>query len=116
MGISENYVKAGALLALVPDYYDNGKQAGEMAVKIIDGGIVPQDIKIRRPRKHTLIVNQRTSDLINLEIPAKVKSKAKMMKELRAKRKKAGLVEYREWVTSKERLALIEKLKEIRGE
>jgi putative ABC transport system substrate-binding protein len=76
MGISENYVKAGALLALIPDYTDIGRQAAELAAKIIKEGVSPQDIAIAQARKTNLILNMNTASAINLDVPSSVQSQA----------------------------------------
>ena len=76
MGISKNYVKAGALLALVPDYTDIGRQTAEVAAKILSEGLTPSEIEISHPRKNNLILNMRTASSINLDIPSYLVSRA----------------------------------------
>jgi len=77
IGISKNYVKAGALFALTTDFYDIGRQAAELASQIIIQGISPKNIPIAKPRKYNLILNKKTANAINLRIPTSVIKKAK---------------------------------------
>jgi putative ABC transport system substrate-binding protein len=68
-GLSNSWVKAGALYALDRDYEDIGAQCGEMAHRIL-GGARPSALPPARPRKLTYAVNQRTAEHMKLEIPA----------------------------------------------
>ena len=68
MGLSPAFVKAGALMALSCDYTDIGKQAAEIAMRILDGEN-PGDIPIAVPRKISLHINLRTAEHIGLNIP-----------------------------------------------
>jgi putative ABC transport system substrate-binding protein len=67
-GLSESWVRAGALYALDRDYEDIGEQCGELALKVMRGvraGTLPP----QRPRKLTYAVNLRTAEYLKLEIP-----------------------------------------------
>jgi putative ABC transport system substrate-binding protein len=67
-GLSESWVRAGALYALDRDYADIGAQCGELALKVLRGapaGTLPP----QRPRKLTYAVNLRTAEHLKLEIP-----------------------------------------------
>lgn len=77
MGISKNYVKAGALFALTTDFYDVGRQTAEQALQIINQNLKPRDIPIAQPRKYNLILNLKTADAINLNVPSSVVRGAK---------------------------------------
>jgi putative tryptophan/tyrosine transport system substrate-binding protein len=68
IGLSPNYVKAGALMALEVNYQDNGRQAGEICLKIV-GGIKPADIPIAFARKIRLAVNRQIAHNIGVNIP-----------------------------------------------
>lgn len=68
MGLSPAFVKAGALMALSCDYADIGKQAAEIAMRILDGQN-PGDIPIAVPRKISLYINLRTAEHIGLNVP-----------------------------------------------
>jgi putative ABC transport system substrate-binding protein len=67
-GLSESWVRAGALYALDRDYADIGAQCGELALKVLRGakaGTLPP----QRPRKLTYAVNLRTAEHLKVEIP-----------------------------------------------
>ena len=68
MGLSSSFVTAGALMSLSCDYEDIGKQAAEIADRILKGESVG-DIPVAVPRKVSLSLNLRTADRIRLRIP-----------------------------------------------
>lgn len=68
MAFSASYVKAGALVALECDYRDIGRQAGEIAIKVLIGQ-KPESIAVASPRKTRLVINKRTADIIRVNIP-----------------------------------------------
>jgi putative ABC transport system substrate-binding protein len=68
MGISSYFVKEGALISLSPDYYDVGRQTGEIAVKVLDGR-APSSIPAERPRKFVTSINLRTAWKIGIKVP-----------------------------------------------
>ncbi len=68
-GLSESWVKAGALYALDRDYVDIGAQCGEMVLRVM-GGTTPGELPPARPRKLTYAVNLRAAKHMKLEIPA----------------------------------------------
>jgi len=68
MGLSEHFVKMGALLAVGPDYTDVGKQSGEFAAQILKGRD-PEDLPVASPRKVQLSLNLRTAEIIGHRIP-----------------------------------------------
>jgi len=72
VGISSQYVKAGALFALTPDYYDIGRQASEQATSIVDEGITSLSLGVVGPRKNSLVINMRTANAINLDIDSAI--------------------------------------------
>ncbi len=76
MAFSSQYVKAGALLALECDYKDIGRQAGEIAVKILRGGVLGT-VALSFPAKVRLVVNQKIAQVIGIEIPKKLLEEAK---------------------------------------
>lgn len=75
IGISEKYVKSGALFALTFDSEDMGRQAGEMATRILMGEEA-SSIPIPKPRKLRLSINLNTAEKLGLKIPEKVVGKA----------------------------------------
>ena len=75
MGLSPDFVKAGALLALSVDYKDIGLQCGEQAALVLQG-LAPSSLPITVPRKVTLHVNLNVARLIGLRLPASALEKA----------------------------------------
>ena len=71
-----SFVKAGALFTLAWNDKDVGRQAGELAVKVL-AGENPKYIPITTPRMIYLILNLRTAEQINLDIPPHIVSVAK---------------------------------------
>jgi len=76
MGISPSYVKAGALMALSCDYKDVGRQAGEVAGRVI-AGEQPNNIPIAAPRRVYLSLNAIVAEQIGIKIPSDVTARAK---------------------------------------
>ncbi|VAX21878.1 hypothetical protein MNBD_NITROSPINAE01-423 [hydrothermal vent metagenome] len=68
IGISDKYVKNGALIALSFDSEDIGKQAGEIASRVLDGEDVAS-ILPAKPRKLKLSINVNTAKKLGLNIP-----------------------------------------------
>ena len=76
MGISPSYVKAGALMALSCDYKDVGRQAGEVASRVI-AGEQPNNIPVTVPRKVYLSLNSIVAEQIGIKIPSDVTARAR---------------------------------------
>jgi putative ABC transport system substrate-binding protein len=68
MGPHNGFVRAGALLALTADYRENGRQAAEIAGKILEGS-KPGDIAVAVPREVEMALNLRVANHIGLKIP-----------------------------------------------
>src|SRR6266571_4556757 len=69
IGLSQTWVKAGALYALDRDYADIGMQCAELAAKILQGK-PPRALPPVSPRKVIYSVNLKTARLLKLEIEA----------------------------------------------
>lgn len=69
IGLSEVWVKAGALFALDRDYQDIGRQCAELAEKILSGSQV-RDLTPETPREVKYILNRHTAEQMKLELPA----------------------------------------------
>ncbi len=67
-GLSESWVKAGALYALDRDYEDLGAQCGEMALEVLGGQSV-SSVPLATPRKVTYSINLRTAEHLKLDLP-----------------------------------------------
>jgi putative ABC transport system substrate-binding protein len=65
---SEKYVKNSALMATGIDVYDIGRQAAEMAIRVLNGE-APEGIPIDHPRKVPLFLNMRTADKLGVTVP-----------------------------------------------
>jgi len=74
-GVTREYVKAGALFSLSPDYMDMGEKAGNMAKKIL-GGSNPSSLGKVYPRGE-VVINLRIAEKLGVDIPRSVMSKAK---------------------------------------
>jgi putative ABC transport system substrate-binding protein len=70
IGVSEPWVKAGALYALDRDYTDVGVQCSEMALKILRDGMRASAIPPATPRKVMYSLNLNTARQLPLTIPA----------------------------------------------
>lgn len=75
MGLSVRFVQDGALFALTSDYQDMGRQASEMANRIILGEST-SDIPISSPEKLMLVLNLKTAKIIDVNFPPDVISTA----------------------------------------
>ncbi|HET9452040.1 MAG TPA: ABC transporter substrate binding protein [Aggregicoccus sp.] len=69
---SQAMVKAGALLALEPEYADMGRRAGSAGRRLLagDGAVTPE------PADGTLYVNRRSAGLLGVSLPEAVRAQA----------------------------------------
>jgi putative ABC transport system substrate-binding protein len=67
MGPYNGFVRAGALVALTADYRDNGRQAAEIAIRILNG-VKPANIPVVTPRNVQMAINLRVANSIGLKI------------------------------------------------
>ncbi|RUM88215.1 MAG: hypothetical protein DSZ23_04765, partial [Thermodesulfatator sp.] len=70
VGLSRNFTEAGALFSLDCDYEDTGRQAAEMALKILSGR--RPKVRIQSPRRFTATINLHTARLLGLKIDSRV--------------------------------------------
>jgi putative ABC transport system substrate-binding protein len=75
MAFSDNFVKAGALLALSPDYPAMGKQSSHLVDEIVRSG-APVQGRAVYPDTARLAINLKTARILGLQIPENVLSKA----------------------------------------
>jgi len=68
MGFSRNLVESGALFALDFDYKDIGRQAGRIALKVLEGEN-PAKIRVEVPSLIWFHYNEKTARHINIQIP-----------------------------------------------
>ncbi len=71
IGLSPAWVKAGALCSLDWDYADMGAQAGDMVLKILNGGS-PGTIAPASPRKLFYVLNLKTAQQMKITFSDKV--------------------------------------------
>jgi ABC-type uncharacterized transport system substrate-binding protein len=67
VGFSPAFVRAGAAAGIFPDYRDMGRQAAEMALRLLRGEGRPAD---ESPRKIHVAINQRVTRLLGVEFRA----------------------------------------------
>jgi putative ABC transport system substrate-binding protein len=80
IGLSASYVKAGALCALVFDNKDIGRQAAELAGRLLSGTSV-SELQTSVPEKIGLAINRRTAEIIGVKIPQNMVEKAVIVYE-----------------------------------
>ncbi|MFW5995641.1 MAG: ABC transporter substrate-binding protein [Halanaerobiaceae bacterium] len=68
-GSERGQVEDGAVATLGLDYFQLGKQTGEMAASILEGED-PAEMPIESSEDHTLLVNEETCEELDLEIPS----------------------------------------------
>lgn len=78
VGLSDNWVKSGALYALSWDYEDLGRQCADMAKKLL-GGAAVQTIPPEHPRKVAYTINAKIAEHMDIEIPDGLLKNAKMV-------------------------------------
>jgi putative tryptophan/tyrosine transport system substrate-binding protein len=71
IGLSDAWVKAGALYALDRDYPDIGRQCAVLAEKILQGAQV-ENLPPESPQRVTYILNRHTAEQMKLELPVKL--------------------------------------------
>ena len=76
VGLSSHYTKAGALFSLDSDYNEVGRQAAEIALRILRGED-PRNIAPMLPRKCRLSVNVAVAQRMGIDIPARIMKEAK---------------------------------------
>jgi putative ABC transport system substrate-binding protein len=76
MGFSRHVVASGALFALDFDYKAIGRQAGQMAVRVLSGEEAG-DIPISEPDVIWFHYNERTAELIGIKVPEQLAAVAK---------------------------------------
>ncbi|MFH1684171.1 MAG: ABC transporter substrate-binding protein, partial [Candidatus Margulisiibacteriota bacterium] len=75
VGLSRFYSKDGAFISFDCDYMDLGQQAGEIALKIIDGS-KPADLPLMIPRKFKFSLNLTVAKKLALKIPLAIQREA----------------------------------------
>lgn len=75
VGLSSAYTKAGALISLEVDYADMGRQAGEMADKILKGHLV-SDIKPQTARTINYSLNLSSAKRLGIKLSSEIIDKA----------------------------------------
>lgn len=73
-------VNQGALASRGVDYYQCGKQAGSYAYQIMVQGKKSHEIGITKPHSDTIIINNKTLQELDLQIPDTLKSESTILK------------------------------------
>lgn len=76
MGFSQHVVESGALFAIDFDYKAIGRQAGHMASRIINGGMIA-DTEVSAPDIKWFHYNERTAEHLGIVVPEELKAVAK---------------------------------------
>ena len=79
MAPAGRFVKKGALVALMIDFEELGKQAAAMAKKIV-GGASPSSIPVEPPQATILVLNQKTAQTIGINIPPSLLETSQIIK------------------------------------
>ncbi len=74
-GESES-VKSGALLTYGIDYYELGRQTGEMAVRVLKGEAKPADMAIETQKNLQLFVNKKAAERFGVTLPQQLLDQA----------------------------------------
>jgi putative ABC transport system substrate-binding protein len=72
IGLSDAWVKAGALYALEPDYEDLGRQCGLAALRLVG---LPRELP-QQPARLVLSINLRTARHMRIDWPAEIRQMA----------------------------------------
>ncbi|MFH1776303.1 MAG: ABC transporter substrate-binding protein [Candidatus Omnitrophota bacterium] len=76
---AKTFVKKGGLFSLDVDCQDLGRQAADIANKILSGEKTPADIGIQSPQTVNLVLNLKVAEKINLLIPQAIIDKAEIV-------------------------------------
>ena len=68
MGLSEQYVRAGALMALDTTYEENGRQVADRVIRVLEGER-PATIKIGQPESVEIVFNPHIAQRLGIRIP-----------------------------------------------
>ncbi len=79
MAISEVFVEEGAIAALSPSFFDNGKQAAKLVQKILDQNLMPRNIPISYHESPDLVLNLKIANKIGLDVPPELTNRAKIV-------------------------------------
>ena len=79
MGLSETYVRAGALLALAISYKENGRQGGALVLRILEGESVAK-IPVSVPDKLEVVFNPLTARRLKLKLSSTANLKLRAVK------------------------------------
>lgn len=77
IGLSNSFVKAGALAAFHMDAADIGRQAASMAYNILKGGD-PSVVPVSVPEKIKILLNSNTIDVIGITVPGSIYDSAEI--------------------------------------
>lgn len=77
-GAEEAHVKGGALITQGIDYYELGREAGLMALSILEGKS-PSEIKVKTAQLKDIVVNKKVLEKIGIVLPEEIEKEAKFI-------------------------------------
>lgn len=77
----DGQMASGILASESINYYNLGKQAGEMAYKILFDKVDPKDLPVETAAETTLFVNQSAADKLNIAIPESINQRATILEK-----------------------------------
>ncbi len=77
-GLSQAYVRKGALVAVEPDYKEVSREVVEMALKVLRGSD-PGKIPVRKPGRFSMSINLQTARRLGLTVPQEVLDEAQVL-------------------------------------
>ena len=77
-GAEAAHVNGGALITQGIDYYELGKEAGKIAVEVLNGKNI-SEIQFKTMELNDIVVNSKTLKALGINLPDDVKTKAKFV-------------------------------------
>ncbi|RRD39077.1 ABC transporter substrate-binding protein [Leptotrichia sp. OH3620_COT-345] len=78
-GAEAAHVKGGALVTQGVDYYEMGKEAGELAIEILKNNKKPSEIKYKAMELGDIIVNSKVLEKLGIKLPEEIENKLKVI-------------------------------------
>ena len=69
IGEQAEMVRRGAVISVSPSYYRMGFSGGRIAVSLLKGDIIPEDIPIMRQQDPDIVINMKQVNLLNIPLP-----------------------------------------------
>lgn len=72
-------VKKGALASIIVNYYQLGRQAGEMALRIINNDTDKIELEIKNCQNNDIFINRESAQVLDIEIPQNIIKKSQII-------------------------------------